>query len=417
MSISILVGDALQVLRTLQAESFHCCVTSPPYWGLRDYGVAGQLGLEATPEEHVERMVEVFREVRRVLRPDGTAWVNYGDSYVSGQGGRQSACGELPPTIRRDRPEPKERPDLDNAPSGWAERAVAPRTYPGRESGLKPKDLVGMPWRIAFALQADGWWLRSDIIWHKPNPMPESVTDRPTKAHEYIFLLSKAARYFYDAEAVKEESTMKPQARLTPRDFVNGKDSQRAEHRRPDYRIRDEAEQENSCRNLRSVWSIPTSPFPGAHFATFPPDLAKRCILAGTSEKGCCGKCGAPWQRVVDVKYENPGNRTTNGTRSLERRHETAGFPVRLERNAETATWEPGCACSAAVAPCRVLDPFGGAGTTGLVADRHGRDCTLIELNPAYAKMAERRIRDDAPMLVSVTTRAVREAAEGGGGT
>lgn len=222
-------GDALTVLKRLPSESVRCCVTSPPYWGLRDYGVAGQLGLERTPEEYIATMVAVFREVRRVLIEDGTLWLNLGDSYAQAGGpGWQGKNGQ-----RADRRFTAVRNTV-------AQREIGRRPPPS----MKSKDLVGIPWMLAFALRSDGWWLRSDIIWSKKNPMPESVTDRPTKSHEYVFLLSKAARYYYDAEAIAE-----------PWKF----------------------------RNARSVWEIATQPYPEAHFATFPEELARRCILAGSA--------------------------------------------------------------------------------------------------------------------------------------
>ena len=310
----ILIGDSFRVLRTLPAESVHCVVTSPPYWGLRDYGVPGQLGLEKTPEEHTEAMVGIFREVRRVLRADGTCWVNYGDCYATG-------TNALRP----------ERTTTEGAqvPASWASRCQTVRRHP---PGLKPKDLVGMPWRVAFALQADGWYLRSDIIWHKPNPMPESVTDRPTKAHEYIFLLSKNPRYYYDADAVreehKEESLDRYKHRFT-RDKTSGdghvmSDAYQTIHGHP------------SGRNKRTVWTVATEAYSEAHFATFPKKLIEPCILAGSPEGGT------------------------------------------------------------------VLDPFCGSGTTGLVANRHGRRFLGIELNSEYAEMARRRVRDDAPLFNDV---------------
>lgn len=201
--ITILQGDCLDRLRELPDESVHCCVTSPPYWGLRDYGCAGQIGLEKTPQEYVAKMVEVFSEVRRVLRDDGTCWVNLGDCYATGAG-RVGAC---PGGGERGAKWAGYRGDRDKDPKATG---IGPMTQPNRMPlpGLKPKDLVGIPWRVAFALQADGWYLRSDIIWHKPSPMPESVTDRPTKSHEYIFMLSKSERYAYDAEAIKEPGTL-----------------------------------------------------------------------------------------------------------------------------------------------------------------------------------------------------------------
>jgi len=236
----------------LKDESVHCCVTSPPYCGLRDYGVAGQIGLERTPEEYVAVLVEVFREVRRVLKADGTLWLNLGDSYQNAKGKAHGVDPKQPARRHGLRPQ-----DV---------------TIPG----LKPKDLVGIPWRVAFALQADGWWLRSDIIWSKPNPMPESVTDRPTKAHEYVFLLAKSERYYYSNEAIRESSF---RAGEIPGGSIKTsilQPSMRAASQRPVA----------STRNARSVWTIATTPYPGAHFATFPPELARRCILAGCPPGG-----------------------------------------------------------------------------------------------------------------------------------
>jgi DNA modification methylase len=273
MDTIIKVGDCIKSLQSLEANSVHCCVTSPPYWGLRNYGVEGQLGLEKTPEEYVAKMVEVFREVRRVLRDDGTLWLNLGDSYFSdtkGTGGAgKSTLGP--------------NKDLQNI---QFQKMDAIRLDAG-QTGLKPKDLVGIPWRVAFALQADGWYLRQDIIWHKPNPMPESVTDRCTKAHEYIFLLSKSPAYYYDHEAVKEPavtagniggfggSSARARA-LASGQTPHGNESKEkgATYVRPDK------------RNKRSVWTVTTRPYKGAHFATFPPDLIRPCILAGCPKNG-----------------------------------------------------------------------------------------------------------------------------------
>jgi DNA modification methylase len=306
----ILQGDTREVLKTLPSNSVHCCVTSPPYWGLRDYGVPGQLGLESTPEEYVANMVEVFREVRRVLRDDGTLWLNLGDSYAmnfSGGKGRKAGVG------------PNPGKPIHNA--------IDDQDKPARKipDGLKPKDLVGIPWRVAFALQMDGWYLRSDIIWHKPNAMPESVTDRPTKAHEYIFLLSKSPRYYYDADAIKEPLARPEELyRKTPPVFGG-----RLKH--DGYGTRkysgNEYSGERDGRNKRTVWTVPTRPFNGAHFATFPEELIEPCILAGCPVGGT------------------------------------------------------------------VLDPFFGAGTTGLVALKLDRKYIGIELNPEYVKLAEERLR------------------------
>jgi DNA modification methylase len=265
LSTDILHGDCREVLATLPAESVQTCVTSPPYWGLRDYGVPGQLGLERTPAEYVANMVAVFREVRRVLRDDGTLWLNLGDSYAAGgTGGAPSAKSTL------------SRHGIDGrSPYLDAMGQNKSRTAP---LGLKPKDLVGIPWRVAFALQADGWYLRSDIIWHKPNPMPESVTDRPTKAHEYLFLLAKSERYYYDADAIAEPFSDKTQWTYPQPDkaaaagqTTNGTGASG---------LRAKPDREN--RNRRSVWSIATQPFDGAHFATFPRTLIEPCILAGS---------------------------------------------------------------------------------------------------------------------------------------
>lgn len=262
MGYKLLVGDCREILRTLPDASVYCVVTSPPYWGLRDYGHEGQLGLEPTPDEYVARMVEVFREVRRVLRDDGTLWLNLGDSYAgSGKGAWANKDGGQKEVYI---------PDPDSP------QALLPKV----PDGLKPKDLVGIPWRVALALQADGWYLRSDIIWHKPNPMPESVRDRPTKAHEYIFLLSKSERYFYDADAIKEPTTTANEAHLDPgTNGLGGADRKTGATTRR-FGV------DPQHRNARSVWTITTRPYPGAHFATFPPELAERCILAGCPRGG-----------------------------------------------------------------------------------------------------------------------------------
>jgi len=260
----IIQGDCIEGLRTLPDASVHCCVTSPPYWGLRDYGHDGQIGLEGTPAAYVERIVEVFREVRRVLREDGTCWVNLGDCYSSGNSGqtiRDSSGGVGGGNVRNTHDQPSSKAN------------------PGRKpvKGMRPKDLCGIPWRVAFALQADGWWLRQDIIWHKPNPMPESVRDRCTKAHEYVFLLTKSKRYFYDAEAVSEASVIgKAQRNFGPQD----KGDVRSDgNHRGTYQC-------DGTRNRRSVWTVTTKPYSGAHFAVMPPDLVQPCILAGCPEGG-----------------------------------------------------------------------------------------------------------------------------------
>ncbi|WP_375293035.1 DNA-methyltransferase [Pseudomonas aeruginosa] len=288
-------------------QSFHCCITSPPYFGLRDYGMASQIDLEQTPAEFVARLVEVFREVRRVLRDDGTLWVNMGDSYASIAGGYapEGSAGKHDIVSRNTR--------------GAVRRGH--RRKPAE--GLKQKDLMGIPWRLAFALQDDGWYLRQDIIWHKPNPMPESVRDRCTKAHEYVFMLTKSRRYYYDHEAVKEDA-------VSEHPSGNGfKRDARESYKNLDGTARGNDEQWTGVggkRNRRSVWTVPTAGFKGAHFATFPPDLIRPCVLAGAPRGGL------------------------------------------------------------------VLDPFGGAGTTALVAMQEGRRSVLIELNPEYAAIARNRL-------------------------
>ncbi|TFY86709.1 site-specific DNA-methyltransferase [Pseudomonas kairouanensis] len=303
----VLIGDCIESMRTLQDQSINTCVTSPPYFGLRDYGMAGQIGLEETPAEFVSRLVDVFREVKRVLRDDGTLWLNLGDSYCSTAPGTKNA--------------PQSKGSAKN-PEQWAN--ARPKTPPG----LKPKDLIGIPWLVAFALQADGWFLRQDIIWQKPNPMPESVTDRCTKSHEYIFLLSKSQRYHFDHVAIKEEAIGGQTGNATTFKREGSKREKSIPGHaygthRPD---RKEAHYSGEKRNRRSVWSVATRPFKGAHFATFPTDLIRPCILAGAPVGGV------------------------------------------------------------------VLDPFGGAGTTAVVAMQEGRKSILCELNPEYAAMAERRI-------------------------
>jgi len=257
-------GDCLTILRERFApESVQCCVTSPPYWWLRDYGVAGQLGLEPTPAEYVEKMVAVFREVRRVLRDDGTLWLNLGDSYYGGKG--QNGNSKARATAA-------ERGYVQSG--GTVQMATRPQDLP--QEGLKVKDLCGIPWRVAFALQADGWYLRSDIIWHKPNPMPESVTDRPTKSHEYLFLLTKNERYFYDADAIAEPLE-------TP---AHAPGNKKVDASRNDADQMQKVWGLSGTRNKRTVWTVATSPYAEAHFATFPPKLIEPCILAGCPSGG-----------------------------------------------------------------------------------------------------------------------------------
>ena len=473
MSIKIITGDCRDVLRTLPDESVHCVITSPPYYGLRDYGTAqweggdprcahieratrgdsgrpscsprpcfegkpnetkqqfknicgkcgarridSQIGLERSLGEYVETMVAVFRDVRRVLRKDGTLWLNMGDSYAASVNGRSAAdtkaLGNDDRTFR-DKPFSTigsiARPGHDGHGGFVATAAARNRNgLAGFDTGyLKPKDLCGIPWRVAFALQADGWWLRQDIIWAKPNPMPESVTDRCTKAHEYLFLLTKAERYYYDAEAIKENVGEETRRQKTFRGgcYTNNTAFDNS-HDYAGHALYSDGEPSLAGRNKRSVWEIATAPFSEAHFATFPPALIEPCIKAGTSEKGCCAKCGKPWRREtgrnVDPRQVEPSelDRFGNGSAGVHRKIGNAYQKWMEENPKQTLGWSPSCECGAEVVPATILDPFSGAGTTGLVADRLGRNAILIELNPQYAAMAERRIQDDAPLFADV---------------
>ena len=348
-------GDVRTVLPTLDAKSVQCVITSPPYWGLRDYGVDGQIGLEATPDAYVKTLVAVFREVRRVLRDDGTVWLNLGDSFLD-------------------------------------------------------KQLTGIPWRVAFALQADGWYLRSDIIWAKGlsfcpsyvgSVMPESCTDRPTKSHEYLFLLTKSARYYFDAEAVREVGAGRDWTtsggNMMGKGRIKGTVNGVASYPEIDRQGHDAA----SGRNLRSVWTINPQPYKEAHFATFPTALVEPCIKAGTSQKGQCAACGTPWQRVV----ERHGNDTTRNSRvEVSRKHGKSGlgdgihqYSNAMENSRETTFhttgWAAHCECHAGdPVPQTVLDPFAGSGTVGCVALKLGREFIGIELNPDYSRMARESI-------------------------
>jgi len=331
--VTLYCGDALAVLRTLPSESVQCCVTSPPYYNLRDYKVDGQIGLESTPEAYVASLVAVFEEVWRVLRADGVLWLNLGDSYASGEIGRHDSV---------------QGREIDGKP---VTSKAAERQQVHVKSGLKPKDLIGIPWRVAFALQSAGWYLRADCIWHKPNPMPESVTDRPTKSHEYVFLLAKSERYFYDNVAVQEVGSQTSHGG-TLQKHINGNtrkvkalqntDSSTLGGTAADYSVA-------ATRNARSVFTIATTPYSGAHFATMPPELARKCVLSGS------------------------------------------------------------------YAGSVILDPFNGAGTTGLVALQEGRHYIGIDLSAAYLDLSIERLRSTIaqPRLVPVveTTNSLRQSS------
>jgi DNA modification methylase len=316
--VTLYVGDAFAVLRELPAGAVDCVVTSPPYWGLRDYDVVGQLGLEATPEAYVASLTAVFREVHRILRPHGTLWLNLGDSYSAAAKGNDKGWDKSGLSARRNGQ--RKIQDAQRA-------AIAPHRNFG---GLKSKDMVGIPWRVAFALQADGWYLRSDIVWSKPNPMPESVTDRPTKSHEYVFLFAKSERYFFDQAAVREEASPASLARIAQPNFANQKGGPKdyattGVNANRSMRKTIENFALNPGRNIRTVWEIATHPYAEAHFATFPEELPRRCILAGCPADGV------------------------------------------------------------------VLDPFAGSGTTLAVARDLGRRAIGIELQPSYVPLIERR--------------------------
>jgi DNA modification methylase len=377
----IIAGDCIEGMRTLPDCSVHCCVTSPPYWGLRDYGHAGQIGLESTPEEYVERMVAVFREVRRVLREDGTLWLNLGDSYCGGGG----YAPDAPCNKRRAEGESCGAMNAFSTREGEARKKSRPGYTP---PGLKAKDLVGIPWRVAFALQADGWYLRQDIIWHKPNPMPESVRDRCTKAHEYVFLLSKSPRYYYDSDAISEDGAWCGKQL----GIVHGKKS-RAESMgvKPSGNEVPGADAVSpDRRNRRSVWTITTKPYSGAHFAVMPPDLVEPCILAGCPAE-CCPKCRAGYERVVERtpmvldrsdRTHDKGRTRASGTMVAPPTSKTVGFR-------QSCSCEPGLSV-----PGTVLDPFAGSGTTLAVAADLGRNAIGCELNESYIGLARKRIAE-----------------------
>jgi DNA modification methylase len=384
----VLLGDCLGSLRAMPDCSVHTCITSPPYFGLRDYGHEGQIGLEATPEDYVARLVEVFREVRRVLRDDGTLWLNLGDSYAAARGGTHQPAETLAGG-KGGKAEDGARVNRDRH-DGYNP------TRNAHAIGLKHKDLIGIPWRVAFALQADGWYLRQDIIWHKPNPMPESVTDRCTKAHEYLFLLSKSERYYFDQEAVKEQGVIpagtKGGKASAERSSVLGVNSRPSE-----YKVYD------GTRNRRSVWTVNTKPFKGAHFATFPPDLIEPCVLAGAPAT-CCANCGAPHERIIErakppVVGASDLDRYGTGNAGVHRKVGGQYQKWLNENPAQTVGFRPTCECEAASIPGMVLDPFGGSGTTAGVAVKHGRSATLCELNPAYVGIIHDRVSSIAGPL------------------
>jgi DNA modification methylase len=374
-SAVIYLGDVRNRLSELADGSVQTCVTSPPYWGLRDYGNGDQIGLEQNPDQYVKQMVEVFREVKRVLSDDGTLWLNLGDSY-SGSG--KGPAGNLGAKNNERHLEHKHS-------------AIVPE-------GLKPKDLVGIPWRVAFALQADGWFLRQDIIWAKPNPMPESVTDRCTKSHEYIFLLSKSAKYYYDNEAIKEPT-------LTNDTSIRDRDNTRLNNTPGRTHMNGLKNNNYETRNKRDVWTINTKPFKGAHFAVMPEALVEPCVLAGTSEAGACAMCRKPYVRIIE-KGEIAERETRDHLVNVIPGRDK---PSRMQSKhmlaipKSTVGWSQACDCETSdVVPCTVLDPFTGSGTVAVVSLRLGRSFVGVELNPEYAEIAEKRITDSNPLFNQV---------------
>lgn len=486
----ILHGDCLSVLRTMPEASVHCCVTSPPYWSLRDYGVPptvwggrkdcahewvtagsregygskkkwqhsmtnqpaengrgesqdskrarsredggwtqieqgkfcaqcgawlGCLGLEPTPDLYVEHIVEVFDAVHRVLRHDGTLWLNLGDCYAAGGRGGDTGASSGLQGSKRHQEESKvaasripQRTSFrrDRRPTGDVRHKQAP--------DLKPKDLVGIPWMVAFALRARGWYLRMDCIWAKTNPMPESIKDRPTKSHEYVFLLAKRESYFYDAEAVRESDGGRSAGNKTRKHRADHGGNRALKNAHQGFSV---PWKSGAGRNRRSVWTLSTAPFQGAHFATFPPRLVEPCVLAGTSAHGCCSMCGAPFTRVVErgapldeqkavAGADSHGGYRGKATKSYEASGAQDPSAVKARildgmRERITTGWKPTCRHALReVEACTVLDPFAGSGTTGMVASRLGRRFIGIELNPDYIAIAEHRA---APPSTSLT--------------
>ena len=451
-------GHALDLLKSIPPSSVQCCITSPPYWNLRDYAFCqcssdpectkcggtgsiqgtshiwggdptcehdwsagertpqsggtgsasskqktntgtqgsvqqpimykeclfcgawyGSLGQETTPEQFIQHLVEIFREVKRVLRDDGTLWVVIGDSYAgSGKGAWN-------------------RSDLQketHVPGVHGRRTVK------GQSGCKPKDLIGIPWMLAFALRADDWYLRQDIIYSKLNPMPSSVTDRCVTSHEYVFLLSKSKDYYFDHYAIQEDAvTAGKNVKLGKKSF--SKEQAAGANIPASGNALSETYDVKAMRNKRSVWPLTSKPFKGSHFATFPETLIEPMILAGTSTHGCCNECGMPYERQVEKTVENLSNAAIAGTEiegkghpsdQVREDHDIRNGPVQSVR---TTGWKKSCTCtSGAVRPCTVLDPFSGAATTGMVALRNGRDYIGLEQNSDYQSIADKRLID-----------------------
>lgn len=388
--ILLIQGDALEVLKSLPADSVHCIVTSPPYYGLRDYRCDGQLGLEPTYQEHIDVMVRTFREARRVLHPSGALYVNYGDSYATGAGGARNPGGDA---LRYQ----------------LAESNAFPKCGPNRmkQDGLKPKDLMGMPWRLALALQADGYWLRSDIIWHKTNAMPGSVEDRLATNHEYMFFLTKSERYFFDRDAVREKTGKES----TWEEYIGAAGASYHEHGEDEVEGMQQKKRDgfkNMTHPLgaskRTVWSIATERSKYKHFATFPKKLVEPCIKASTSEGGCCPNCLQPWKKAYQqIGWSDHGARHKRPDAPGAELSQTSSLRTGKIKVKKPIGWKQNCKCpEAPPIPCTVMDIFSGTGTTGVVAARLGRSYIGIELDPAQIENAYDNISTDQPLLNEV---------------
>ena len=362
----IINGDALEVLKTLPSDYVHCIITSPPYWGLRDYGKEDQLGLESNPNDYVDKLTAIFSEAKRVLRPDGTLWLNIGDSYAgnmsrASQGGRAGFGTKREGVFKR-----------------------IPET-------LKAKDLVGIPWRVAFAHQSDGWYLRQDIIWHKPNAMPESVKDRCTKSHEHVFLLTKSPKYYFDKDAIAEKT-------VTYDDSIRNRDETKLNNTPGREKMQGLKKNNYMTKNKRDVWTIAAGHYKGAHFAAFPQNLIIPCIQAGTSEQGCCSLCGMPMSRELEITEEYKKLKG-QGWKGKDKFKETGmrgvGSMPKVSETYRTVGWKKNCECDADVSPCIVMDIFMGSGTTAFVSKRLGRRYLGIELNEEYVEIANNRLTQE----------------------
>lgn len=381
--LTIWSGDCRSVMDRLPGQSVHTVITSPPYFGLRDYGHEDQIGLEAHPADYVEHLIQVARSIRHVLRDDGIFWLNLGDSYSSG-----SRTTTTLQTIRRGQVTDNKRRGKGDPDKAAAATALRPPPV----EGIKPKDMFGIPWMVAFALRDDGWYLRRDIIWSKPNPMPESVSDRPTSAHEYIFMLTKRPTYFYDDFAVKEPISEAMAAAIARGPRID-REFKHDEHSRFGKRSGNRAFSDPDSlarialgRNRRSVWSIPTVSYAGAHYAVFPPKLVEPMIKAATSENGVCEVCGNPSVRQTTVNRMDHHSTTADGKTLAGPYAAQAAIRNGVYVDTETVGWERSCAHEARLVPATVLDPFAGSGTVGMVANQLNRRAVLIDINPDYLK-------------------------------